>query len=101
MERFVTISFGPDFNSSIPGEYWNRITRHNYQRLAEKDGLSQLSIAGTFGYVVLKETEDDYVLVDEMGAKDVKINRNHTGTYRVYPKSHSDRINELLKEYSL
>jgi hypothetical protein len=49
---------------------------------------------------VLKEIEDDYILVDEMGAKNVKINRNHTGIYRVQPKSNNERINELLREYS-
>jgi hypothetical protein len=103
MSRYLTITFGPETRNSTGSfdmnRYWNYVTIHQYQRLAESEGLRQMSIAGTFGYVVIKETDDEeWVIVDELGANNkVEIIKHHTGKYIVEPKMFN--INELLAQY--
>jgi hypothetical protein len=46
-----------------------------------------MPIAGTFGYVVIEETEDSWEVVDELGAPSnaVSISCHRLGTYSVQP----------------
>jgi hypothetical protein len=86
MISYICITFGPSEDVSRLG-WWNRKQRFDTQRAAEKCGLNQLSIAGTFGYVVIEEGEDFWEVVDECGAPAhaVSISCNNTGTYSIQP----------------
>jgi len=83
MSEFICITFGPSENVDRFG-WWNRKERFPTQRQAEKCGLDQLCIAGTFGYVVIEEGKDFWKVVDELGAPEhaVSITANHF-TYSV------------------
>jgi hypothetical protein len=62
---FTLITFGSD--KQLATSWWNSQTKHDTQRSAERAGLSCLPIAGTFGYVVVKEFgETSWVVVDDM-----------------------------------
>jgi hypothetical protein len=65
-EEFICISFGPSEDVERNG-WWNRKERFSSQRAAERCGIEQMPIAGTFGYVVIRETEDSWEIVDEIG----------------------------------
>lgn len=67
MSQFICISFGPSEDVARNG-WWNRKQRFNTQRAAERCGLEQMPIAGTFGYVVIEEDKDWWKVVDELGA---------------------------------
>jgi hypothetical protein len=43
------------------------LERFSTQRAAERCGINQMPIAGTFGYVVIEEGEDFWEIVDEIG----------------------------------
>jgi len=85
MTNYFCITFGPKSN----GEgWWNYRSRNFvYQRHAEKFGIEQMPIAGTFGYVVIEEGEDYWEVVDELGAPSdkVSISCNRLGTFKVEP----------------
>lgn len=66
MTEFICISFGPSDDVARNG-WWNRKERFSTQRAAERCGIEQMPIAGTFGYVVIEETEDSWEIVDEIG----------------------------------
>jgi hypothetical protein len=66
MTEYICISFGPSEDVNRLG-WWNRKERFSTQRQAERCGLEQMPIAGTFGYVVIEETEDSWEIVDEIG----------------------------------
>jgi hypothetical protein len=66
MTEYICITFGPSEDVARLG-WWNRKERFSTQRAAERCGLACLSIAGTFGYVVIREMEDEWEIVDEMG----------------------------------
>ncbi len=85
MSRFVCITFGP--RNDDPAQFWNGRTFWDRQSQAEKWGLKSLSIAGTFGYVVIEDCEDSWEIVDECGAPDhaVSISCDRLGTYSVQP----------------
>jgi hypothetical protein len=86
MTDFICITFGPSDDVARNG-WWNRKQRFNTQRQAERCGLDQLSIAGTFGYVVIEEGKDYWEVVDELGAPDdaVSISCNRVGTFSIQP----------------
>jgi hypothetical protein len=66
MSDFICITFGPSDNVARNG-WWNRKERFSTQRAAERCGINQMPIAGTFGYVVIEEGEDFWEIVDEIG----------------------------------
>ena len=66
MTEFICISFGPSDDVARNG-WWNRKERFSTQRAAERCGIEQMPIAGTFGYVVIREMEDEWEIVDEIG----------------------------------
>jgi len=82
MTDFICITFGPSDDG-----WWNRKEYFRTQRQAERCGLEQLSIAGTFGYVVIEEGEDYWEIVDELGAPAhaVSISCNRVGTFSIQP----------------
>jgi hypothetical protein len=86
MTQFICITFGPA-EDSVRNGWWNRKEYFDTQRAAEKCGLNQLSIAGTFGYVVIEETEDSWEVVDELGAPEnaVSISCDRLGTFKIQP----------------
>ena len=62
---YTLITFGSD--KQLATSWWNSRTKHDTQRSAERAGLSCMPIAGTFGYVVVKEFgETSWVVVDDM-----------------------------------
>jgi len=83
MTNYICISFGPSDNVARNG-WWNRKQRFETQRSAEKCGLDQLPIAGTFGYVVIEETKDSWKIVDEIGLAGASVTASHF-TYSVQP----------------
>lgn len=86
MTDYICITFGPAEDVARNG-WWNRKQRFSSQRLAEKCGLSQLSAAGTFGYVVIEEGEDFWEVVDEVGAPANAVDIAYRGySYVVSPK---------------
>lgn len=66
MTEFICISFGPSEDVARNG-WWNRKERFATQGEAERCGLNQMPIAGTFGYVVIRERSSDWCIVDEVG----------------------------------
>lgn len=86
MTNYICITFGPSDDVARNG-WWNRKQRFSTQRAAERCGLEQMPIAGTFGYVVIEETEDSWEVVDELGAPEhaVSISCNRLGTYSIQP----------------
>ena len=86
MSNFICITFGPA-EDSVRNGWYNRKERFETQRSAERCGRELLSVAGTFGYVVIEETEDSWEVVDELGAPShaVSISCNRLGTYSVQP----------------
>lgn len=83
MVNYFCISFGPSEKDS--NLFWNYRSRNfRYQKHAEQFGLDQLSIGGTIGYVVIKETANSWSVVDEIGTNNVSI-INWNNTYKVQP----------------
>lgn len=93
MTNYICISFGPSEDVARNG-WWNRKEYFTTQRQAEKCGLEQMPIAGTFGYVVIEETEDSWDVVDELGAPAhaVSITCNRLGTYSVQPAKQLEMV---------
>ena len=88
MTNFICISFGPSEDVARNG-WWNRKEYFTTQRQAERCGLNQLCIAGTFGYVVIEEGEDYWEIVDECGAPANAASvgyKNHTYFVEPAPK---------------
>lgn len=84
--NYICLSFGPAEDVARNG-WWNRKEYFTTQRQAERCGLNQLSIAGTFGYVVIEEGEDFWEIVDECGAHNASIGyKNHTYSVQPAPK---------------
>ena len=85
MSKFICITFGP--RNDDPTQFYNERTWWDRQSQAEKWGLSSLSIAGCFGYVVIEETEDSWEVVDECGAPQhaVTIDCDRLGTFNIQP----------------
>ena len=83
MTEYICISFGPAEDVARNG-WWNRKERFATQREASKCGLSQMPIAGTFGYVVIEEGEDFWEIVDEIGLQGASVEARHY-TYQVKP----------------
>ena len=64
-QMFTLVTFGS--NQQLPQSWWNAQTKHDTQRSAERAGLNCMPIAGTFGFVVVKEFgETSWVVVDDM-----------------------------------
>ena len=86
MTQFICITFGPS-EDSVRNGWWNRKEYFETQRSAERCGIEQMPIAGTFGYVVIEEGEDYWEVVDELGAPSnaVSITCNRLGTFSVQP----------------
>ena len=86
MSKFICITFGP---SDIPNQFWNECTNWERQKAAENWGLQSLGISGVFGYIIIKEGEDYWEVVDEVGAPEnaVSISCNRVGTFKVQPVS--------------
>ena len=85
MTQFTCISFGPANNNSQ--QWYNERSTWSTQRRAERYGLASMPIAGTFGYVVIEETEDAWKVVDELGAPEhaVSIHQDAHGDFHVQP----------------
>jgi hypothetical protein len=83
MSEFICIAFGPSEDVARLG-WWNRKERFSTQRAAERCGLDCLSIAGTFGYVVIEEGEDFWEIVDEIGLAGASVTAKRF-TYVVSP----------------
>ena len=83
--NYICITFGPTL--ADPNYWWNDKERFSTQRAAERYGLASMPIAGTFGYVVIEETEDSWKVVDECGAPEhaVSIHQDAHGTFHVQP----------------
>ena len=64
-QMYTLITFGS--NQQLAQSWWNSRTKHDTQRSAERAGLDCMPIAGTFGYVVVKEFgETSWIVVDDM-----------------------------------
>ncbi len=89
MTNYICITFGSANYNSTDGvpRWWNIQESFETQRAAERCGLDQMPIAGTFGYVVIKETEVSWYVVDELGAppSTVSISCKGSGIYSVQP----------------
>jgi hypothetical protein len=72
MIDYICISFGPSEDVNRLG-WWNRKERFNTQQQAYKCGLEQMPIAGTFGFIVIKETEDSWEIVDDIGLEGASV----------------------------
>ena len=83
MSDFICITFGPSDNVARNG-WWNRKERFSTQRAAERCGINQMPIAGTFGYVVIEEGEDFWEIVDEIGLAGATVTAKRF-TYVVSP----------------
>ena len=83
--NYICITFGPTL--ADPNYWWNDKERFSTQRAAERYGIEKMPIAGTFGYVVIEETEDAWKVVDECGAPEhaVSIHQDAHGTFHVQP----------------
>ena len=83
--NYICITFGPTL--ADPKYWWNDKERFETQRAAERYGIEKMPIAGTFGYVVIEETEDAWKVVDECGAPEhaVSIHQDAHGTFHVQP----------------
>ena len=83
--NYICITFGPTL--ADPNYWWNDKERFSTQRAAERYGIEKMPIAGTFGYVVIEETEDSWKVVDERGAPEhaVSIHQDAHGTFHVQP----------------
>lgn len=79
---FHAISFGRIYGSD---QYWNHHTFHSTQLAAERWALDQMPIAGTFGYVVIRESDNSWEVVDEIGAVNVSISPAPIGGFSVQP----------------
>ena len=64
MTNFICITFGSD--SQLATEWFNYRTNHSTAKSAERWGLNCMPIAGTFGFVVVEETEDSWKLLHEL-----------------------------------
>jgi hypothetical protein len=54
--------------------WWNDCLKFDTQRSAERAGLDAMTIAGVFGYVVIKEFgETSWVVVDELTPPNASI----------------------------
>jgi hypothetical protein len=86
MTQFICITFGPA-EDSVRNGWYNRKERFETQRSAERCGRELLSVAGTFGYVVIEAGEDYWEVVDELGAPSnaVSITCDRLGTFSVQP----------------
>jgi hypothetical protein len=69
MTFFKTIIFGENTlcYSENAKSFFNEKSTHSTQRSAERHGLDRLCIAGTYGYVVIKQDHEQWSVVDEMG----------------------------------
>ena len=85
MTRYICITFGS--RNDEPSQFWNERTWWDTQRSAENWGIQSMPIAGCFGYVVIKETEVSWYVVDELGAPPsvVSISCDNHGTFSVQP----------------
>ena len=79
---FHAITFGPEGSSN---KYWNYHTYHSTQRAAERWALENKLIGGTFGYVVIREMEDEWEIVDECGTEKVSISSSRLGKFKIQP----------------
>lgn len=68
---YKTIVFGKN-RVGIDGHlsFFNEKSTHSTQRTAERHGLDRLCIAGTLGYVVIKQEHEKWSVVDEVGMSD-------------------------------
>ena len=78
---FHAITFGP----SGDNKFWNHITHHSTQRAAERWALDNKCVGGIVGYVVIRELEDEWEIVDEMGTENVSIACSRLGKFNVQP----------------
>ena len=83
--NYICITFGPTL--ADPNYWWNDKERFSTQRAAERYVIEKMPIAGTFGYVVIEETEDSWKVVDELGAPEhaVSIHQDAHGDFHVQP----------------
>ena len=83
--NYICITFGPTL--ADPNYWWNDKERFSTQRAAERYGIEKMPIAGTFGYVVIEETEDAWKVVDECGAPEhaESIHQDAHGDFHVQP----------------
>ena len=70
-KMYVLLTFGS--NKQGATHWWNNQERFDTQRSAERAGINCMPIAGVFGYVVIEETEDSWVVVDELTPPNVSI----------------------------
>jgi hypothetical protein len=68
---YVLLTFGS--NQQKATHWWNNQERFETQRSAESAGINCMPIAGTFGYVVIEETEDTWKVVAELTPPNVSI----------------------------
>ena len=74
MAHFHVVTFGP----SSEGLWNHHSLSYERQAWAERYALNCLSIGGVTGYVVIKETEDAWEIVDEVGIKGKSIAAMHS-----------------------
>ena len=70
--NFITISFGADDNVSRD-RWFNFKSQHSTQRSAYREGLQSLNVAGTFGFVVIREDKDCWSVVEEEGTSNMSV----------------------------
>lgn len=73
MTHFHVITFGP----SSEGLWNHHSLSYETQSWAERYALNCLCIGGVTGYVVIKETEDSWEIVDEVGIEGKSVAATH------------------------
>lgn len=85
MSNFICIAFGPAEDVARNG-WWNRKQRFDTKEQATQCGRDLLSAPGTFGYVVIEEIRDWWMIVDELGAPSHAVSVGcHHHSYFVQP----------------
>ena len=85
MSNFICIAFGPSENVARNG-WWNRKQRFDTLEQAKECGCDLLAAPGTFGYIVIEEHKDWWMIVDELGALNNAVSIGcHHHTYFVQP----------------
>lgn len=88
---YKTIIFGENVvGMNCHRSFFNEKSTHSTQRAAEKHALNRINIAGTLGYVVIKQEHEQWSVVDEMGlSPDYAIEAKWGGVFYV---NKSDKV---------
>jgi hypothetical protein len=70
--------------------FFNEKSTHSTQHAAERFALDRINMAGTLGYVVIKQEHEQWSVVDEMGMSDKYVVEEKWGG--VFYVNKSDKV---------